>query len=349
MRVSIKGLTKWPLDRLGEEAFLMKLRLIGISFARHGVPEPMRTMALSKLERQFPARTAALNRELSALLVALGSGEVVGKALALRDAAATEAEAVHFQAVLRMATNGWSRVDRERYFTWFHRRPPAVYSPSVVKWFADAGFKPVNGSAFEGFLRVIRQQAFATLSDNEKGELAPWVKGIAFYEPSPTEAVRRRAAVRHWTTADLVDRIGKGGDPTRGKRVWQEAQCAACHRLGGSGGDQGPDLTGVGSRFSRVDLLRSLTEPSAVVSEQYQDVVLSLRNGEKVTGRVRGEADGRLTVRVDPVSGRDRVVTVSDVVAREASKVSPMPEGLLDPFTAEEVVDLVAYLERPEL
>jgi len=343
----LKGLTKWPLDGLAEETFLLKLRLIGISFARHGIPDALRSMALSKLERQFPARTAGLNRELSQLLVALGSSEVVGKALALRDAAATQAEAVRYQAVLRMATNGWSRSDRERYFTWFHRRPSAVYSPTVLKWFADTGLKAVNGAAFEGYLRAIRQQAFAALPDDEKGELAPWVTGAAFRESPPVDPVRRRSFVRHWTTADLMDRVGQAGDAKRGKVIWHEAQCAACHRMGGEGGDIGPDLTAVGLRFSRIDLLRSLTEPSAVVSEQYQDTVFSLRNGERVVGRVKAESDGRLTVRVGAVGGQDRVLAVSEVASREPSKVSPMPEGLMDPFTAEEVLDLLAYLQRP--
>jgi len=45
--------------------------------------------------------------------------------------------------------------------------------------------------------------------------------------------------------------------------------------------------------------------------------------------------------------GQDRVLAVSEVLSREASQVSPMPEGLMDPFTAEEVLDLLAYLERP--
>jgi putative heme-binding domain-containing protein len=144
-----------------------------------------------------------------------------------------------------------------------------------------------------------------------------------------------------------MDRVGQAGDAKRGKVIWHEAQCAACHRMGGEGGDIGPDLTAVGLRFSRIDLLRSLTEPSAVVSEQYQDTVFSLRNGERVVGRVKAESDGRLTVRVGAVGGQDRVLAVSEVASREPSKVSPMPEGLMDPFTAEEVLDLLAYLQRP--
>jgi putative heme-binding domain-containing protein len=153
--------------------------------------------------------------------------------------------------------------------------------------------------------------------------------------------------VRHWTTQDLAGRLASG-DPTRGKAVWREAQCAACHRLGGEGAAVGPDLTGAGSRYARIDLLKSLTEPSAVISEQFQATLFTLRDGSTVAGRVTGESGGAVQVLVDPVAGTTRSLPLSKVKSREASPVSMMPEGLMDTFTAEEVADLVAFLVRPQ-
>ena len=44
---------------------------------------------------------------------------------------------------------------------------------------------------------------------------------------------------------------GRRGDPRRGRRVFQKAQCARCHRHGTEGGGIGPDLTTVAKRFKR--------------------------------------------------------------------------------------------------
>jgi hypothetical protein len=50
---------------------------------------------------------------------------------------------------------------------------------------------------------------------------------------------------------------------------------------------------------------------------------------------------------VDPINGVTLDVPKSDIKSREASRVSPMPEGLLNPFTPEDIADLLAYLQAP--
>ena len=223
-----------------------------------------------------------------------------------------------------------------------------------ARWFGDVGQKPAHGASMDGFLKTMRQQALARVPDDEKGPLAPWVTGaavtngaVAAVAASPAENPgKARAFVKHWTTPDVAALLGTG-NASRGKGVWREAQCASCHRLGGEGGAVGPDLTGAGSRYARIDLLRSITEPSAVISEQLQATLFTLRDGSTVAGRVTGESAGSVQVMVDPATGTARTLRLDEVKSREASPVSMMPEGLMDHFTAQEVADLVAYLERP--
>ena len=129
--------------------------------------------------------------------------------------------------------------------------------------------------------------------------------------------------------------------------IYEQAQCATCHRLAGEGGAIGPDLTGAGAKYNRLDLLRSLLEPSAVISEHYQATLLTLKNGDTLAGRITGESASVVAIVTDPIAGRSRDIPKADITNREASPVSPMPEGLLNTFTAEEILDLLAYLERP--
>ena len=169
--------------------------------------------------------------------------------------------------------------------------------------------------------------------------------------PAPIAPVGpARALVRAWKTEDLQASLGQlkeARNRSRGRELFTAAQCAACHRLGGAGGAVGPDLTGVGSRFTPLDLLKSLTEPSAVVSEQYQFTILHPKNGEEVVGRIVAEAGGRLTVMTDPLKQTTVELQVADLESRRPSPLSPMPEGLLNNFAAEEILDLLAYLQEP--
>jgi hypothetical protein len=53
------------------------------------------------------------------------------------------------------------------------------------------------------------------------------------------------------------------GDPMRGREVFfrDDLFCKVCHRVGDVGGTIGPDLTKVGSRLSRAELIAQILQP----------------------------------------------------------------------------------------
>lgn len=348
----LKALARWPLDSLAEEDFLLKLRVLEVSFARHGIPAEMRPRALEKLGAQFPAKSWPRNRELVQLLVALDAPDLVGKVLDLREAAATQEEQLHYQIALCRLKSGWTTDLRRRFFTWFADKPGtgsrrAEHPAEFARWFDDVGLKASNGASFDNFLKNVRSLALQNTPTGELAEMAAILSGKA---PAATAAVPVRTLVREWKTEDLQPELAKlttGRDRKRGRELYAAAQCGACHRLEGEGGAVGPDLTGVASRFAPLDLLKSLTEPSAVVSEQYQFTVLHLKNGDDVVGRIVSESDGKLVVMTDPLKQTSVGLKVADVESRRPSPLSPMPEGLLNTFRADEVLDLLAYLQAP--
>jgi putative heme-binding domain-containing protein len=160
----------------------------------------------------------------------------------------------------------------------------------------------------------------------------------------------RTQIIRKWTIEELAAALQKSksdGDVARGKRLFSEARCIVCHRAGESGGVSGPDLTAVGSRFSPVDILKSIIEPSRIVDEKYMAVTLELADGRLITGRIApGDYRAAELELVPNLLEPQKTVEIlkKEIVRRDTSPVSPMPQGLLDFFQQAEIIDLLAFL-----
>ena len=359
------ALKKFPLANLSEGQQLEKLRVIEVSFSRQGKPSPaLAALAIEKLNAHYPAKSQELNRELCQLLVYLEAPGVVKKTLELLATAETQEEQLTYMFALRRLKTGWTMDDRKTYFSWFNRpRETADGGPTypnganytvvkntkhpaaIVQWFKDVGLSYGDGASFPKFIANLRKDAVATLTEEERAELAPLItaEGAAI---KPAGAPRQ--VVKEWKMDDLLpalDRVGKGRNFQRGKEAFAVAQCLACHRFGNEGGSSGPDITAVSSRFTRADILSSIIEPSKVISEQYQNMTITRKGGEEVTGRIVEENDQRIVVRLNPLTSDTVQVQKNQVQDRQASKISPMPEGLVNILKQEEILDLLAYIE----
>jgi putative heme-binding domain-containing protein len=238
--------------------------------------------------------------------------------------------ALEFLLALRMVRNGWTVEQRKEYFNWFHKA---------------AGSH--GGNSFHGFLKNIRTDAVGTLSDQERSQL----RFDLAVEPKPMQPKflsRPRTFVKKWTVDELVPIVEKGlneRDYDRGHNLFGEAKCFACHRFNNEGGGAGPDLTIVSGRFGARDLLESILEPSKVISDQYQSVVISLNTGKSIHGRIVNLAGDTIHINTDLLNPNQLVgVNRNQIETMSVSKISMMPENLMDTYTQDEILDLVAYL-----
>ncbi len=133
-----------------------------------------------------------------------------------------------------------------------------------------------------------------------------------------------------------------GADLPRGRAVYQRV-CAGCHRLYGAGGSLGPDLTGSG-RHDLGYLLENMVDPGAVVNHDWRLSVVTLADGRVVSGVVTDAREHSVAL----LTPTGRVVldrgSIESIMATDAS---PMPDGLLNPLSPDEIRDLVAYLRHP--
>lgn len=130
------------------------------------------------------------------------------------------------------------------------------------------------------------------------------------------------------------------GNPYQGKQLYANS-CGKCHTLFTEGGKIGPDLTS----FKRDDLQRILVNvvnPSIEIREGFETHVVATADGRVLTGFI-ADQDNRVVV-LRGVNGETNVISREDIDDQTAIPRSLMPEGILKPFTDQQIRDLFAYL-----
>ncbi|MBI4664326.1 MAG: c-type cytochrome [Verrucomicrobia bacterium] len=153
----------------------------------------------------------------------------------------------------------------------------------------------------------------------------------------------KSSAAEHERLAQAA--LSTSGNPQRGRKLFfdaEKSQCLKCHRLTDQGEQIGPELTGIGSRFSRIHIIESILEPSRSIAPSFQTAEFILDDGREFSGILLAEKDGRLTLADS--QGQKHVVARSAVRVQRTQSLSAMPEGLERGWTTEEFIDLVAFL-----
>lgn len=137
-----------------------------------------------------------------------------------------------------------------------------------------------------------------------------------------------------------------GGDADRGRDIFfghAAAQCVRCHVVNGTGGNAGPDLSRVATRYpekTREFFRESLLTPSAKIAPGFGTVTLTLVDGRTVSGVLAAEDKKAVTLQYP--DGKKEVIPVEDVERRSAA-ASPMP-AVDKSLSPREVRDLIEYL-----
>ena len=152
-----------------------------------------------------------------------------------------------------------------------------------------------------------------------------------------------------WTLSDLADDVAhiEAEGSAEGREIFNIATCDKCHRIGQLGKDLGPDLSDVFERFDddSAAILTEILEPSKTITENYENYLFVLANGEVTTGIITAEDADFLTVQSSGDASLAVTIDKRDILERDKRDVSIMPEGLLDTLRREQIVDLMAFLK----
>ncbi|MBL8828850.1 MAG: HEAT repeat domain-containing protein, partial [Planctomycetaceae bacterium] len=161
-------------------------------------------------------------------------------------------------------------------------------------------------------------------------------------------AAHKPTIVRKWVMGDFAAVKFPTGEEAaaRGMQAFVKARCNQCHVIAGHGVNLGPDLVESVKKLKGETLLKQMLEPSSEIHEKYRSYQFQLSDGRVVAGVVVKEEPTEYHV----VSNLLLPQAVTRVVKTQiddkiASKISPMPEGLLNVLTKQEVLDLIAFVE----
>jgi putative heme-binding domain-containing protein len=152
-----------------------------------------------------------------------------------------------------------------------------------------------------------------------------------------------------WKLADLSDEVlhleHRSNSFDVGEKLFTVASCIGCHKMNGKGANVGPDLTKLPPEYQPVDVLQHMLEPSKKIDKKYQAYTFVMASGKVLTGQIVKEEGNTLHVLDNPTApDKLRVLNKDDIDEQEPSKVSIMPQGVLNKLTQEEILDLLAYV-----
>ncbi|MCA9132900.1 MAG: hypothetical protein KDA45_07085 [Planctomycetales bacterium] len=174
-----------------------------------------------------------------------------------------------------------------------------------------------------------------------------------------------RHFVRSWTIDDFPQdlQLGlRGRTPHIGEKLFAEATCALCHRLGphhadarraenaGTSGDLtntvGPDLTSVLARWKGDvrAVLQEVLDPSYRVDDKYAVHLILTVDGRTVSGLVVEETKMQVAILENPEAQQPTIIPRSQIEQMVKTSNSMMPKGLLDRFSQDEIFEILAFI-----
>lgn len=165
----------------------------------------------------------------------------------------------------------------------------------------------------------------------------------------PAKSVKQQLAAFE-STRSPGDPLGKhrdtlvGGDAQRGRKIFferTEVSCVRCHRVQGTGGDVGPELSKIAVDKQREYLLEAIVLPNKAIAKNFETVLIADDSGKTHAGILKSETDKQLQL----MTAEGKLVTIDKLTIEDRrTGKSAMPEDLIKHLTPFELRDLVEFL-----
>jgi putative heme-binding domain-containing protein len=147
-------------------------------------------------------------------------------------------------------------------------------------------------------------------------------------------------------SVNAADILAMPGSVDRGRDLFLNSkllQCKNCHQIGDEGKPLGPNLTKIARDRTKQQLLESILEPSKTIEPKYVTHIIETKSGLLHTGLLKERTEEKvvlLTAENKPVE-----IATGEIEQIVHQQKSLMPDLLFRDMTAEELADLLAFLE----
>jgi quinoprotein glucose dehydrogenase len=221
--------------------------------------------------------------------------------------------------------------------------------PEVVKIVFTKGTLVEQQQLITAISKLPRASSLPVLTDLldnlEKGELNAGLELdlLESIESSGDESLATRVKAYQESRGNEYLSALEGGDRTAGRNYffWNPTgQCTRCHAIGEYGGNVGPNLRGIANTLSKKELLDALINPSERIAPGYGTVMLTLSNGQEVSGLLMEETAEELILKT---SNAEPLEVDKDRITKRTNMPSSMPPmGKI--MSKRELRDLIAFL-----
>ncbi len=135
-----------------------------------------------------------------------------------------------------------------------------------------------------------------------------------------------------------------GGNRAAGEKLFKEhpvAACMRCHKVGGAGGDAGPEVDGFAKTHDRHYILESIVNVNARIAPGFQMVTLALKDGGFKAGLLKSEDATNLTIQLPPAPPES--IPVANVAKRDNAPSGMIP-NIPDLISRRDLRDIIEYV-----
>ena len=317
------------------------LRALGDGLRRAGTTVEQADTG-KKLAAVFTRAAATLGDSKATTPARLEAIELLGVASPAQSRAALTAvlasgqpEAVQVAAIKTLATQPAADVTKTLVQSWPHYAPKAKEAALAA-------------------LSAREDRATALLEAIKVGTIpatdlsAAQVQGLANHKTPRIAALAKSALAavippsRAEVAAKFQPAASLKGVAARGKPQYL-SRCMICHRADGAGMELGPDLITVKTK-GRDALLSAILDPHKEVAPQYIAFDVTTKDGNAYTGIIARDDATSLTLKV--MGGAEVALPRANVRGSSSSGKSVMPEGLEAGMSAQDMADLLTFIEE---
>ncbi|WP_161889494.1 DUF7133 domain-containing protein [Pontibacter russatus] len=236
--------------------------------------------------------------------------------------------------------------------SWWWSTRPDTHGPYYkgITWEASPAIEQFLKAEWEN-ADAAGKEFFADLNARHRMEIADFGgmdEAVAAKEENNVDLEKiksQKGQIGKSSIEDVMLAIAKiKGDPVKGKALFTQQGCIACHSINDGETMKGPFMGQIGSIMNREQIAESILKPNASISQGFASVLINTKDGKSYMGFITQESADRIVMR--DIAGQVSTIKTSNIKSRKELETSMMPAGLANSLSYEEFASLVTFLSQ---